>query len=424
MFLTEQQLAYARDDVRHLHALRARLTERLQAADLQKVFKLEMRLIPIVVAMEHHGFAVDRDKLEQMRITAAASAERITGQLREKFSQPELNPDSPSQLLEAFRGTGVQLANTDEATLTKLNDDRAKLIFSYRESAKLEASIKGLLKATGSDGRIHARFSPTGARSGGFSSSGPNLQNITRGALRSCFVASSQDRSLIVADYSQIELRIGAHFANDQVMLDAFRARKDLHRATAAAVLSKKLAEVTKADRQLAKAVNFGFLYGQGADGFRSYARTQYGITLTLEEATELRSKFFARYGGLAEWHQAAWEKANQGVDEARTIFGRLLCAQGEGAWDRFQLQTSYRVSGSAADVINKAMVKTVAVLPSDVNLIATVHDELIFDCPSSQRAQYPGIIRLAMEDAFHDLFGSDLPIEVEAKVCNNWGEK
>jgi DNA polymerase I-like protein with 3'-5' exonuclease and polymerase domains len=424
MVLTESQLAYARDDVAHLLVLRARLAERLEAAGLEKVFELEMRLIFVVVAMEHHGFAVNRAKLEQMRNTAAVSADRLSVGLREQFNQPELNVDSPSQLLEAFKAAGVELPNTNEATLAACQDERARLILDYREAAKLQTSIKGLLKAISSDGRIHARFNPTGALSGRFSSSGPNLQNITRGPVRSCFVASAPDHSLIVADYSQIELRIGAHFANDQVMLAAFKARKDLHRSTAATVLSKKVAEVTKDDRQLAKAVNFGFLYGQRADGFRTYARTEYAITLSLEEATDLRSKFFARYRGLAEWHQAAWEKANQGVNEAHTILGRLLCAQGERLWDLFQLHTSYRVSGSAADVIKTGMVKTVAALPSDVNLLATVHDELIFECPKSQAVQYAGIIRAAMEDAFHDLFGPELPIEVEAKVCNNWGEK
>ena len=213
--------------------------------------------------------------------------------------------------------------------------------------------------------------------------------------------------------------------AGDQVMLNAFRARKDLHRATAAAVLSKPLEKVTKVDRQLAKAVNFGFLYGQRPKGFQQYARTEYGIVLSLEEATKLRNKFFARYTGLAKWHQEAWEKADQGIAEARTVLGRLLLEQGEGRdWDRFQLHTSYRVSGSAADVLKVAMVKSAAMLPSDVHMIATVHDELIFDSPSAEALQYSGMIRAIMEEAFKEVFGPDLPIEVEAKVCANWAEK
>jgi len=208
-------------------------------------------------------------------------------------------------------------------------------------------------------------------------------------------------------------------------MLDAFRTKQDLHWATAAAVLSKPPSDVTRNDRQLAKAVNFGFLYGQGAKGFRLYARTQYGIVLSLEEATRLQDRFFARYCGLAKWHQQAWEEAHRGVREARTVLGRLLLEQGEGRdWDRFQLQTSYRVSGSAADVLKLAMVKSVAMLPTDVHMVATVHDELVFDSPSAQATQHSDVIRTAMEEAFKEVFGPDLPIEVEAKVCANWGEK
>ena len=138
-----------------------------------------------------------------------------------------------------------------------------------------------------------------------------------------------------------------------------------------------------------------------------------------------MRDKFFARYCGLARWHQEAWEKAEKGVREARTVLGRLLLEQGEGRdWDRFQLHTSYRVSGSAADVLKVAMVKTVATLPSDVHMVACVHDELIFDSPSAEASQYSGMIRRIMEEAFTQVFGPELPIEVEAKVCKNWGEK
>jgi DNA polymerase I-like protein with 3'-5' exonuclease and polymerase domains len=115
----------------------------------------------------------------------------------------------------------------------------------------------------------------------------------------------------------------------------------------------------------------------------------------------------------LAAWHEEAWTKAKAAVDQTHTIFGRLLCAQGEREWDRFQVDTGYRVAGSAADVIKNAMVKIVPVLPFDVRLIATVHDELIFDCPCSEAAQFTGIIRMVMEDSIKALFGPELPIEL-----------
>jgi DNA polymerase I-like protein with 3'-5' exonuclease and polymerase domains len=271
--------------------------------------------------------------------------------------------------------------------------------------------------------RLLGLYAGAGSLAGRFSSQKPNLQNVTRGALRECFVPSGNDRCLIVADYSQIELRIGAAVAKDTAMLEAFQAREDLHKATAAAVLSKPLFQVTKDDRQLAKAVNFGFLYGQQPEGFRIYARTQYGIVLNLEQATKLRQRFFSRYKGLDRWHQAAWQKAHHNITEARTVFGRLLVSQGHRAWDRFQLHANYVIQGSAADVLKLAMVKIPKVVSQEVWLIATVHDELVFDCPRRIADESAGVIRLVMKEVFHELF-PELPIEVEAKICANWAEK
>ena len=422
--LTDGQLTYARDDVRHLHALEAKLASELKAAGLEAVFELEMKLIPLIVKMEDHGFAIDCAKLEELQADAGGKAVKQADSLRKAFSLPELNPNSFPQLLDAFKAVGVELKNTDEATLVVCEDPRAKMVLDYREADMLSRAIKGLLKAAGKDGRIHARFNPTGAGTGRFSSSKPNLQNIPRGILRFCFIPSGPDRVLIVADYSQIELRVAAYFAKDEVMLAAFRARKDLHRETAAAVLSKNPQEVVKADRQLAKAVNFGFEYGQQASGFRDYARTKYGIVLSLEEAARLRTRFFEKYPGLARWHRDAWQKANDGVDEAWTILRRRLCAQGDRAWDRFQVGTCYRVQGSAADVIKVGMVEVDSILPDDVYLVASVHDELIYDAPAVGAQELCEKIRATMEKAFTKLFGLDLPIEVEAKVLNSWGEK
>ena len=240
--------------------------------------------------------------------------------------------------------------------------------------------------------------------------------------MRTCFIPSAPNRRLIVSDYSQIELCIAGCFAKDQAMLAAFRAREDLHRKTASTILSKPLVDVTGAYRQLAKAVNFGFLYGQSAEGFQLYALTQFGISLTLEEATKLREKFFEQFKGLARWHQEAWQQA-ESVSEARTILGRRLLPRSEKKWHRFNLLTAYVVSGSAADVLKVAMVKLASILPSDAHLVATVHDELILDVPQEQAIELCDITRTVMEDAFKGVF-PDLPIEVEAKVCANWGEK
>ena len=398
------------------------LSIELTKAGLEQIFRLESELIPIVVRMECNGFAVDQERLKALETRAALERRELEASLRKKFGNRTLNLDSPDQLLKAFQAAGLALEDTRDSTLAMANHALVAPVRAYREKAKLLSTIESLTKHVTDYGRIHAEFNPLGTDTGRFACSNPNLQNVTRGQLRSCFVASGPDRKLVVADYSQIELRIAAYFAKDEKMLEAFRCREDLHRKTAAAILGKALNQVVTADRQVAKSANFGLLYGQSTAGFRVYSQTEFGVEMTLEQAARIRSAFFSEYKALALWHKEALAKAKTN-QEARTILGRQLLPRSEQEWPRFNLWTAYRVSGSAADVLKNAMVKLTRVLTSQARLVATVHDELVFDVPASDAQELRGIIRLAMIDAFTELF-ADLPIEVETKVCNNWGEK
>jgi DNA polymerase I-like protein with 3'-5' exonuclease and polymerase domains len=229
--------------------------------------------------MENTGIAVDGAKLRSLLESTARQVTDIAAEIHTGFGLRDLNLDSPSQLLAAFAKAGVTLSDTAESTLTETAHPLASLILQYRGQAKFGATVLALLEAANA-GRIMGRFNPLGAVSGRFSSSGPNLQNIPRGSLRECFVASNLGHRLVIADFSQMELRAAAVIAGDQAMIRAFRAGLDLHVQTAAAVLRKESGTVSKSDRQLAKAVNFGFLYGQQAKGFCAYAKTVYGIEL------------------------------------------------------------------------------------------------------------------------------------------------
>jgi DNA polymerase I-like protein with 3'-5' exonuclease and polymerase domains len=161
-----------------------------------------------------------------------------------------------------------------------------------------------------------------------------------------------------------------------------------LHRITAALALGKPLSEVTGADRQIAKSANFGLLYCMSAAGFAVYMRTAYGVSLSRNEAEDLRDRFFRAYPGLRGWHIACHRKSEScSNNNSRTILGRLLVAQKDDHWARFNLFTEYVVSGSCADLVKAAMIKVCAVMPEDAHLVATVHDELILDCPAPLRS-------------------------------------
>jgi DNA polymerase I len=356
-------------------------------------------------------------------LAATIDAELVTirRELREVFGA-EVNFDSPPQLQEAFVKIGVPLADTSEATLKKANHPSTALLLRYREAEMRNRQAQSLLKTVRGD-RIYAEYIPLGAESGRFSSRNPNLQNVARDAIRNCFGPIDPDRALVICDFGQIEIRVAARLANDKKMLTAFEQGVDLHRATAAAVLAKPVAKVSKEDRQLAKAVNFGLLYGQGPPGLVEYAATTYNVTLDESTATEIRTRFFEHYRGLAAWHRSAWEKVKS-TTEGRTASGRRrLLSESATDWNRFQVQINFSVQGSAADGLKYALILLSDTLPSEAKIVSTVHDEIIVECESNQAERVLELTKTAMCAGIKTVF-PDLPVEVEGKVCRNWGEK
>jgi DNA polymerase I-like protein with 3'-5' exonuclease and polymerase domains len=370
--------------------------------------------------MEAAGFPADREGLKNFAAITDAESAAIRRELRDALGL-ETNFDAPGQLLEAFAKVGVELPDTAESTLKRTDHAAAKLLLRYRafEMARRLTPLTDIRP----DGRIYSEFLPLGAASGRFSSRDPNLQNVPRGTVRKYFGPTDPARRLVVADYSQIELRVASWIANDQKMKEAFARGEDLHRLTAAAILAKPVGQVTKEDRQLAKAVNFGLLYGQGAAGLVEYAATTYGVTLDLLTATSIRAKFFNHYSGLAAWHRSAWERA-KATTEGRTETGRrLLIPETASDWTRFQARTNFPVQGSAADGLKYSMILLSDKLPAGACLIATVHDELICETDASQAEEVRQLTVNSMLQGMRTVF-PDMPCIVEANVVSNWGEK
>lgn len=421
MLLTEDQLAYAAADVAHLHTLRARLEADLEKAELMDVWALESQLLPVVVRMQAAGVTVDPAALERIRDEQRAKASKLALQVQEALGVT-FNPGSPEQLRDAFRAAGVQIASTAEAILTEQDHPAAALALLMRGAEKSAQQAQSLLEAVEKDGRIHGQFDPTGTDAGRFSSQRPNLQNIARGPLRGCFVAPP-GRSLVCADYSQIELRVAAAIAQETRMIEAYRAGADLHRRTAALVLGKAEEAVTKGDRQLAKAVNFGLLYGQSAAGLVKYAKTSYGVELTEGEAEAIRDKFFRAYRGLAQWHGQIRQAAQSGVfTETRTRLGRrrLLPSGHDHFWTRFSGGLNTPVQGGAADGLKQAMILLAGRLPQGAQIISTVHDEIIVECPADQAEAVARTMEEAMRQAMVGLY-PEISFEVEAHTGVTW---
>ncbi len=419
--LTPDQIKYASDDVFHLHQLKMVLASELEDAELNTIAQLEMNLLPVVVDMEAAGFAVDRSRLETLLAAAERDAEIAKAESKLAFNNSDINLNSPAQLLKALTSIGVEAADTKAETLVAIEHPAVKVFLCYRGATKQAQMLRKLLASIETDGRIHARFKPVGTDTGRFSSSDPNLQNVGRGEPRSCFIARP-GCVLVVADYSQIELRAAAALADEPRMLDAYERGADLHLQTAELVLGRP---ATKNDRQLAKAVNFGLLYGQYPEGLARYAKQSYGVEMSVDEATTIRRNFFEGYEGLQGWHRRTWDQASGDAHQSRTRLGRrrLLEDAGDSRWKRFTTLINTPVQGSCADGMKLAMVKLARLLPDGARLVSSVHDELIVETPAASADTVKQLVTETMISEMQAIF-PEVPITVEANICADWGGK
>lgn len=419
--LTCPQLAYATADVLHLHSLRKALDEQIDGADLRRVTNLEMELIPVVVAIEAAGLPVDREELDTQIGKVSQLAEQTRNVLRGRTDNLGFNPNSPSQVKAMFGQQGLALPDTAQETLAAFStNELVALLLEYRHQSKLASLLEKLRKELDADGRLRSSFNPMGTCTGRFSSSGPNLQNIPRGDPRTIIKAPA-GRRFVRADYSQIELRIAAAITSEQQMLQAFRNGEDLHYLTAAFVTGKEPSAITKQERQEAKAVNFGFIYGQGAEGFRKRAKAEYGLDLCLERAEELRRSFFKAYPALDAWHKDAWHKAKRGAKETRTREGRRrLIPRDASEWNRFTALVNTPVQGLGADGMKRALIRLHRELPKEASIILTVHDDVLVECPEMLADSVKILVERILIEEMSKLL-PEVPIDVEAEILGEW---
>jgi DNA polymerase-1 len=382
------------------------------------VVALEHRALPAVAWIELVGVPFDRDVWNKAALEAEKDRDRKLQAL------PVLgvkNWNSSEQVLAYLRDhLGLKVANTREETLAAFKgNDVVDALLEYREAAKLTQNY-GVQWANqwankwAHGDRLYPSWKQIGAETGRMACAQPNMQQVPRrSAYRSAFRPGA-GRVLIKADYSQIELRLAAAIAKDRRMLDAFARGEDLHRLTASLVLGKAPGDVSKADRQLAKALNFGLLYGLGAEGLRKYAQTGYGVQLTLEAAQKFRAAFFDAYSGLRAWHR----RTPEGETEVRTVLGRRRVT------NRFTEKLNTPVQGSGADGLKSAL----ALLwegrlkaPSRCAPVLVVHDEIVVEAPEGSALEAKAWLEDSMRRGMEAVL-KDVPVEVEGGVYRDWG--
>ncbi|WP_095147050.1 MULTISPECIES: DNA polymerase I [unclassified Pseudomonas] len=436
----EQAGPYAAEDADVTLRLHQTLHEKLAAIpSLASVLSdIEMPLVPVLARIERQGALVDA---ELLGVQSIELGDKMTALEREAIhiAGEEFNLGSPKQLgailyeklgYPVLKKTAKGQPSTAEEVLAKLAEDDyqlPKVLMQYRSMSKLKSTYTDRLpeQINPRTGRIHTSYHQAVASTGRLSSSDPNLQNIpVRTAegrrIRQAFIAPSGYK-LLAADYSQIELRIMAHLSRDEGLLNAFRNNLDVHTATAAEVFKVELQDVTSDQRRSAKAINFGLIYGMGAQKLGK------DIGVDTKQAKAYIDTYFARYPGVREYmERTRAQAADQGYVE--TLFGRRLYLpeihsnkpQERAGAERTAINAP--MQGTAADIIKKAMVAVDNWLMAsglDAKVILQVHDELVLEVREDLVDQVREEIRVHMSGAA----ALDVPLLVDVGVGNNWDE-
>ena len=448
--LTEAQLAYAALDAKAVVLIFSFVSALLEEQDSLRAYQITRDAQPAIVSMELAGMGFD----------AVKQAELIEGLTKERDAHlgaiklalgADFNPNSGAQLtaylLEQLGGVesekyakwpktpsgkALKTGSDDlKKGLVYLPDAAASLIKEHllplkNAEKKLSAFGQSLAdKINPVTGRIHADFNLAGTETGRMSCSKPNLQQIPRDKEFRALFKAPEGRSLVISDYSQAELRVGAEVAGEEGLIEAYRLGQDTHRKTVALLLGiADQAQVTKEQRQLAKAVNFGLLFGQGAKGLQAYAAASYGVTISEEQARKYRDAWFAAYPAFKAWHNKSGKAAEKSLS-VRTPAGR------ERRWENksdFSVMAAYNtpVQGGAAEAMLAALAHLDKALQGlDAVPIAVVHDEVIVECAAEIAEQVKGLLEAAMVQGFADIFPKAPLLGVaEAGIGQSWADK
>ena len=439
----EAACTYASEDADITLRLWTMLKPRLAREGMSSVYeRLERPLIPILAHMEAAGIKVDTQLLHGLSQDFAGRIQILEGEIHQLAGET-FNIASPKQLGEIlFEKLGYEGGKKSKtgafSTGADILEDMAengveiaRKVLDYRQLAKLKSTYTDALMASVNNrtGRVHTSFSMVGASTGRLSSSDPNLQNIPIRTqegrqIRGAFIARPGCK-LISADYSQIELRLVAHVAQEKTMLEAFRNGVDIHAQTASEVFGVPLDQMDAETRRRSKAINFGIVYGISAFGLSRQ------LSIPQSEARDYIATYLDRFPGIRTYMNDAREFAREHL-YVETLFGRRIHIEQIGASNQAMRGFSERqainapIQGSAADIIKRAMICLPAELAAQglaADMLLQVHDELIFEVPEEQAEQSVQLIKSVMENAASPVVQLSVPLVVDAGIADSWSE-
>ena len=455
--LTEEQLKYAARDVEVLLPLQEIQSRLLDDNELFEVAQLEFETLGPVVEMEYHGLPVDWEAAEELR---RRKKEELVEALRDLEKEArgkqtsrqttlfggdagvDINFRSPAQITKYLKKLGFDVDSSDVETLKGLDHPFCEKLLKYRTIEKHLNFIDQFEEYGGKNGRIYPNYSQARTATGRMSSSRPNGQQIPKrgdGRIFRTLFKVQRGYRMVKVDYAAVEMRVMARLAMDKAMIEAIQNGVDLHKLTASKTSHKTMEEVTKDDRQKAKAVNFGLIYGMSAPTLKSYAWFNYGVKMTDQEAENTRSAFFDLYKGIANWHDRQKRKIqtkipyyvhtykdgyfNYSVVAQTTVFGR------KRFWPDYLHQTMAKPTeyfnsadqGTSADITKLSLVRLYKELPEEAHIIGAIHDEILVECPEDIAPEIAQVVKRVMCEEGSKIL-APVPVDAEETLGDAWG--
>lgn len=473
--ITHEMLGYAARDVICLLPLMRHYAQALKTArtrpdfTLMQLFQIEMNCLRAIAYMQWNGFGFDLEAAAKLRVELQKEADDMMQEFLVKLDnairehnpdRPEIwlprdpdgsfntrestsgsirlgtkryagfNPRSTKQMAERFNQAGIILppnakgGHSMDKNLLAFVRGTQPLVDAYmlwKLKVTRVSHVEKLLNSVCSDGRIHGTYRQVGTETGRLSAAEPNLQQIPReGSFRSLFRAAPGYK-LVVADFSQVELRVAAQLSGEQRMRDAYIAGRDLHIETAALITGKPVDEITKYQRTSAKICNFGLLYGSGPATLRKQAVAQYGVDMSHKEAVKLVEGFRSAYPRLKAWQD---EEGNRTTKAVLTKLGRRRMLVGFN--DKYTTRINTQVQGTAGDIAKLAIAKLWSQLEStpanEAMLISMVHDEIVLEVRENAVDKWSTILVDCMQTAGAEIC-EDVPIIAEVSSGDTWAE-
>ncbi len=417
--LSKDQIKYSAIDAAILIPLSDVLVSEIKTNSLQDTFDIEMKALYGVIEMELNGIEVDVEKINLLKQQLLKEQKELSEKIKALFG--DINPNSHKQLREALKNKGIAVENTTKETLSRLasKHEEIRVILANKNTSKQLEFAKKIPESIDTiTGRLHSNYYQLGTATGRLSCTNFNLQQVPNAKVfRACFIPK-EDNVFVIADYSQMQIRIAAEFSGDETMKKIYQNGADLHIITASALSGKSLKEVTTEERNLAKALNFGMMFGMGADSLVEYAWKSYGVELTSKEASIFISKFYEKYKGFKSWQNSVTRENSY---QSRTILGRRRLFPKGGNYTQL---INTPIQGVEGDILKVALGLLVDRLEkTSGKLIATVHDEVIVECKETEAAIVAKIVEEAMEEA-GQRFLKEIPVVVDVCIGKSWADK